>query len=130
MLTRTAMKKALGSVIVCMLVLSMVSCSNVGRENRSRMMLLKLGMDREQVLSVMGMPYKNEACRTRGGQAVETLFYGTGSTPVFPHASLTPLVFENGRLAGWGKEVYEARVTSKDAQPTYTLGRHDATRHN
>jgi outer membrane protein assembly factor BamE (lipoprotein component of BamABCDE complex) len=99
----TFARKVLKMVLVLTLPAALVSCSSAGKENRHRLMQLKLGMDREQVMNIMGMPHINEAAKTDDGKARETFFYPTGS--MIPTNQLTALVFEDGKLIKWSRDI-------------------------
>jgi len=98
-----------GSVITIALLMVMVgsmsSCTSVGKENRRRLMQLQIGQTREQVVNIMGMPHMNEGYKTERGVSREVLYYGTGS--LSPESELIPLIFENGKLIGWGQDFYQ-----------------------
>jgi len=92
-------------VVMLFLVGSMCSCTSLGKENRRRLMQLQIGQTREQVINIMGMPHMNEGYKSEKGVSREVLYYGTGS--LTPESELIPLVFENGKLIGWGKDYYQ-----------------------
>ena len=119
--------------------------ANFRATNRGRMNLLSIGLTRREVLEIMGTrtmwictygpacvvlpmlymekatnPHRTETAKASDGTALEIYFYQTetrradGATT---DDELSPLVFENGRLAGWGwtflrqnAERYQMRV--------------------
>jgi hypothetical protein len=68
---------------------------------------LELNMSREEVRRVLGPPERTEGFRA-GGQAVIVWYYLLESRQ--GRRTLTPLVFEGGRLSGWGENYYRLRV--------------------
>ncbi len=99
--------RKVGKGILFILVITMLSsCSDVGKENRRSLMQLKLGMNREQVMIIMGRPHHNAAKQIEKGVSREILYYETAT--VIPSAQLTALVFENGKLVSWGKRSHHS----------------------
>ena len=77
--------------------------------NRSTMLLLDIGMDKQEVLKIMGAPDKNESYRAFKGVPMVVWFYRVGrvnSLGVLELDKMTPLVFTNGTLEGWGDQFY------------------------
>jgi hypothetical protein len=74
------------------------------REEASR---LELNMTREDVRRILGAPERTEGFRA-GGQAVVVWYYLLESRQ--GRGTLTPLVFEGGRLSGWGENYYRLRL--------------------
>jgi hypothetical protein len=85
--------------------------------NHAKVQTLQLGMTRAEVEGLMGSgvlvdykriklrnPHRYETMRVSDRKTVEILYYVTeGYVWNAPERStLTPLIFENGRLAGWG----------------------------
>jgi hypothetical protein len=68
---------------------------------------LELNMSREDVRRILGAPERTEGFRV-GGQAVVVWYYRLESRQ--GRATLTPLVFEGGRLSGWGDNYYRLRL--------------------
>lgn len=97
-------------------------------ENRSRLNDLELGMDRAAVDSVLGNglqfeykklritnPWRVDAFELKGGTAVRIQYYLTQRqrrTGEAREAELTPVVFEDGRVVGWGWS-YLRRMTDR-----------------
>ncbi len=77
------------------------ACSSVGDRQDS----LRQGMSKDEVLSLLGRPIEGEKyCRE------DVLFYYDG--PKWFDGSITsdetfPLVFEKGKLVGWGQDFYQ-----------------------
>jgi hypothetical protein len=120
------MKKA---AIVSILFVLAVGCTSsldgVRTANRRNLLKLSVGMTKEQAVAIMGhksgggrygeptvnSPYKSEIIQ-REGKPFEVLYYYTDvknviyiANPATVHDDeLTPLVFDNGKLIGWGAD--------------------------
>jgi hypothetical protein len=85
--------------------------------NKERLQTLRVGMTRAEVEAVMGAgvvvnykkiqlrnPYRYETLKVSDSKTAEVLYYVTdGRVWEAPETStLTPLLFENDRLIGWG----------------------------
>ena len=86
--------------------------------NRENINRLTIGMTKAQALSVMGTqtyevewgrrinnPYRTETIRSKDGESVLLIFYYTdvkARDDAITDDELTPLVFEDGKLVGWG----------------------------
>jgi hypothetical protein len=68
---------------------------------------LELNMSREDVRRILGAPERTEGFRV-GRQAVVVWYYRLESRQ--GRLTLTPLVFEGGRLSGWGDNYYRLRL--------------------
>lgn len=114
-------------IIPLLLLLTCIGCataSSVRSENRMNLLNLRAGMDREQVLEVMGVgerktydsrttwgagetlsnPYRTEMY-TAGGHHWEILYYYTdikADDGAISDDELTPLILKDGVLDGWG----------------------------
>ncbi len=110
----------------------MSGCASVGHldrlmtENRQNILKLQIGMTKQEALDVMGNrsatevyfrnltgsdqltvnnPYKSEILQGKDGKTLEILYYYIEKKRVdniITDDSLTPLVFDNGKLIGWG----------------------------
>ena len=83
-------------------------------ENLERSAALRIGMTKDDVLRIMGEPERNEIYSTP-----DVWFYYV--RPVWIDGLATedecmPLVFRDGKLAGWGDEYY-ARVRLQPTPP-------------
>lgn len=90
------------------------------KSTRDSLARISLGMTTEQVRQVMGNPYTTETFLSSDSKAVLVWNYNTGQVfdPVYGMAQkteLTPLVFKNNLLIGWGVNYYE-KIVSPDAQ--------------
>ena len=77
--------------------------------NRSNMIKLKIGMNKEQVLAVMGNPYKTESYQ-KDDKTLEFWLYlmeGKSRWHSLSNSNFTPLAFENDVLTGWGRNYYD-----------------------
>jgi len=99
-------------VVVFLLVFFLHGCYpwDINRENLNK---IEIGMSKAQVLEVMGKPYRREA----EGQ-YEWLLYQTKIPSVYEaHTEsnyLTPLLFEDGKLVGWGKNFWTTKEQKYD----------------
>ncbi len=75
---------------------------------------LELGMSKAAVTRLLGVPGRTEGFFTAGKQVV-IWTYRLGDTG--GHQVLTPLVFENGRLSGWGDAYYQTILKKARTQP-------------
>jgi hypothetical protein len=74
---------------------------------------LELNMSREDVRRVLGLPERTEGFQS-GGRAVIVWFYLL--EPQKGRTVATPLVFEEGRLRGWGDNYYRRRLREVSGQ--------------
>jgi outer membrane protein assembly factor BamE (lipoprotein component of BamABCDE complex) len=110
----------------------MVACSHspvgsgvVSEQNNYNLSQVRVGMSQQQVASMMGRPYKTEIYETKE-TTYDIWFYITkkmnfGQTHVLPR-NLTPLVFQQGILQGWGRDYYR-HVTE---EPRYQIQKEHA----
>lgn len=124
------MKKKIVLLMLCVLI---AGCSSpldrVRKTNRERILKLSTGLTKEEALKVMGKsaggglfgeptvksPYKSETLQS-GGRNFEILYYYTDinsrihiSNPgTIRDKDLTPLVFEDDILIGWGNSFLES----------------------
>ena len=70
-------------------------------------------MPKEEVIQFMGQPVLNEAYQSLYGKSVVIFFYYTQrkwSDGNYTKDECTPVVFENGKLVGWGGEFYKNKM--------------------
>lgn len=119
------------AVVIALLSSSLVGCAqtvaDVALQNRAKINQLSLGMNREEVDRVMGPatvtvravglfsnteianPHESEAVRGKAGDTIEVRYYPTevlhgehDEESSFTEDELTPLVFRDRQLLGWG----------------------------
>jgi hypothetical protein len=90
------------------------SCASYGpfqvNANRRNLDHLRVGMSKSEVLSVMGAPYQREVFPGQDNIPVEVLLYQTkfvGMAIPPSDEELTPIVFRNNQLIGWGRNFYD-----------------------
>ncbi|MBW8015071.1 MAG: DUF3192 domain-containing protein [Planctomycetes bacterium] len=91
--------------------------------NRKAMLGLSIGQSKADVVEVMGQPRKTEAY-SRDGTNIEFWLYlteGVGINRKMTDEHFTPLVFENGKLAGWGRNYYVERTQKYDIKIDQTI---------
>lgn len=142
LLARCDMKKVfIGAVLISLVLIGCVFTSESVRSmNRTRLNQLQLGMNKQEVLKIMGTrtiqtysgsplsnypdmkinnPYRSEAY-TSNNRSVLILYYYTDqkrSDNAVTDDELTPIVFEDAVLVGWGwsyindvEKKYEIRI--------------------
>ncbi|MFA5251959.1 MAG: DUF3192 domain-containing protein [Phycisphaerae bacterium] len=123
------MKKA---AVVSMLFVLIAGCTSsldkVRTANRRNLLKLSVGMTKEQAIATMGhksgggrlgeptvdSPYKSEILPGKD-KTFEVLYYYTdiestvytANPATIPDSELTPLIFDNGKLIGWGEDFLE-----------------------
>jgi hypothetical protein len=123
------MKKAAVVSILFMLIAGCTSSlDRVRTANRRNLLKLSVGMTKEQATAIMGhksgggrfgeptvnSPYKSEILPGKD-KTFEVLYYYTdiesnvytANPATIPANELTPLVFDNGKLIGWGADFLE-----------------------
>lgn len=115
-------KKLIIISIIFLIIISLIGCagSPVSRRgeahsNRSKLVNLKIGMTKNEVINLMGKPSKSEAYEIQGKNfefwlyltEYEWLEYSTR------RPEYTPLAFEEGFLKGWGRNYYDQALRIK-----------------
>lgn len=109
--------KFLISFTIPIIVISMLGCAGSpirtgweAEKNRSNLLKLKIGMSRDQVLALMGNPYKTESYQVEG-KALEFWLYLTEGKNIYDRtlgdSNFTPIAFEDNILTGWGRNYYD-----------------------
>jgi hypothetical protein len=119
-------------VVVSVLFVLIAGCTSsldrVRTANRRNLLKLSVGMTKEQALAIMGnksgggrfgeptvnSPYKSEILQGKD-KNFEVLYYYTdiestiytANPATIPDDELTPLIFDNGKLIGWGADFLE-----------------------
>jgi hypothetical protein len=122
-------------VVVSVLFVLIAGCTSsldrVRTANRRNLLKLSVGMTKEQALAIMGnksgggtfgeptvnSPYKSEILQGKD-KTFEVLYYYTDIESTIYTANpatitddeLTPLVFDNGRLLGWGTSFLDSNI--------------------
>ena len=124
--------------LIILICLGLIGCatmslSKIASANRENLSNLLVGMTKEEVLKIMGVktekagfwdwytkiknPYKSEILRGKD-KTLEAVYYFTsieenrlaGERPVITDNKITPLIFDNGVLIGWGWDVLYSNV--------------------
>jgi hypothetical protein len=121
-------KAAIISVLFVLIAGCASSLDGVRTANRRNLLKLSVGMTKEQAIATMGhksgggrlgeptvnSPYKSEIVPGKD-KTFEVLYYYTdiesnvytANPSTIPANELTPLVFDNGKLIGWGTDFLE-----------------------
>ena len=102
-------------LLLMIVAVVMVGCVGVSPEQATvaNLAKLNLGMDKTQVLTIMGSPAKLEAYETKSGGTMEFLLYQTEWTEIHTRrkdSDFTPLCFIDGKLKGWGRNFYDDTI--------------------
>jgi hypothetical protein len=126
--------------IILALVLILSGCSNIyldtsdllRAQNTANLAKLTAGLRKQVAMEMMGTeaskgvfmwidnPYRSEALTGKDGESYEVLYYYTDlkqRDDKITDDELTPLVFQDGKLIGWGYPFLDQRVPPK---PVYT----------
>jgi outer membrane protein assembly factor BamE (lipoprotein component of BamABCDE complex) len=112
-------------------LLCVSSCNNnsglsteaIAENNISNLSRISIGMSQSQIASIMRKPYRQESFEY-GDNDYDVWFYITrmtalGQTRMVPQ-NLTPLVFQDGVLVGWGFGYYNRFKSSMNSEETKT----------
>ena len=106
--------KKLSVLLVVLLIAGCASATEqIRTKNRENLLRLSVGMGKFDVLQIMGTqtvesitnPYKVETPKGKDGSLYEVLFYHTdlkNKDGLVNDDELTPIVFEDSQLIGWG----------------------------
>lgn len=120
------MKRIILLICVTFLITGCATLSEIRATNRERLNKVSIGMTKEEVLNIMGTkrinayddmslvevinnPYKTEILRGKD-RTFEVLYYYTEhkrADGAISDDELTPLVFDEGKLIGWGWSFFE-----------------------
>jgi len=110
--------RASAIILLIVLILACAAAQTKDSINRDNLMKLDLGMTKDQVLEIMGKPDFTEAYQ-KFGVVTETLYYYTKKRRVdtyrrWPDENIqkdecTPVVFERGKLTGWGDDFLQRK---------------------
>ena len=116
--------------MVSALVLFLIGCEARDWEptgwNREKLNELEVGMTKAKVLEIMGEPYRREAQNEN-----EWLLYAVENKMGFNDLGhyvrkpdrqwLTPLLFQNGKLMGWGQNYWTTEEQKLDLKIDQTI---------
>lgn len=127
------MKKLVYLLGLVMLVSGCATLDSIRTENRQNLLKLSIGMSKQEVMNIMGgksthdyganttinNPYRSEILQGKD-KTFEVWYYYTDMKKwddAITDDELTPLVFDNGKLIGWGQsflkdniQKYEIRI--------------------
>lgn len=95
-------------VVAALLITSCNTTQIQSRRTNDKFMQLNVGMSREDVLSMLGKPYKREVY----GDS-EFLIYETNHLVPFEKERFTPILLNSGKVVGWGRNYYDDAIKSK-----------------
>jgi len=93
-----------------------------GSKNRQNIAKLKIGMTQDEVIAIMGQPYKTEAYSSGDKGSVFLLYRTEGwNASTWPPQQDTdnqfsPLCFEDNKLVGWGRNFYIEKKKSYEIE--------------
>ena len=87
-----------------------ISRQSMSRETNDKLMDIQVGMDRGQVLSILGKPYKREAYGNSEYLIYETNHWASRRNE---KERFTPILLEQGKVVGWGRNYYNDVKKSK-----------------
>jgi hypothetical protein len=148
------MREILLTAFACSMLIANNGCAptvhQIASINRGKVNQLYLGMSRDQVEKAMGPPsvtvrrvgpfattqltnpHRSEAVHAKDGTTIEVRYYATDviSGPgedefSFTEDELTPLVFRDGQLIGWGWNLLFEHVDKSQLQYRYKSNRPD-----
>ena len=99
--------------IAAFLIAVAVSSCGVARQSQSRdvnaqLMNISVGMDRAEVLKLLGPPFSREAYGNEEYLIYETNYFGQSE-----QERNTPILLRDGRVVGWGRNYYDNTKKSK-----------------
>ena len=120
------MKKLIYLFVMAILVSGCATYSGFIARNRENLMKLSIGMNKQEVLNIMGTnservdfgtfkvtnPYRSEIMQGKD-KTFEILYYYTDCKALdgaITDDELTPLVFDNGKLIGWGNSFLQSNI--------------------
>jgi hypothetical protein len=119
------MKKLL-VLLLCLGLTGCASLSGIRIMNRQNLLKLSIGMTKQEALNVMGTrtfktyadgtinnPYRSEILSNKEGRVFEVVHYYTDVKSldgVITDDELTPLIFDNGKLIGWGQSFLQDNI--------------------
>jgi hypothetical protein len=122
------------AIIFLFLIISFLGCTSlegIRATNRENLMKLSIGITKNKTLQIMGTetqnvfsdvitnPYRSEILKGKDGGIYEVLFYYTDikkQDGAITDDELTPLVFKENKLIGWGWSFLNENVTKYQYQ--------------
>jgi len=113
------MTTVLTALLGILILISMIGCADgvmrLGKEaakTRSRLVELRMGMTKNEVVALMGQPSKIEAYEIQGKNLEFWLYLTRYDRPYSaPNPEYTPLAFEEDILEGWGMDYYDQALS-------------------
>ncbi len=100
-------------ILVLLLCLGIAGCTygEIAQRNSNKMLTLNKRQTKQEVLQVMGNPHRNEKY-DMNGKDVDIWFYRTSWSEdgLETDDEFTPMVFEDGKLIGWGRNFYDQKI--------------------
>jgi len=100
-------------LLVVLLCLGLVGCALTASITRDKLTRLTLNMTTDQVKQIMGEPFSTETYLANDGKTNLIWNYRTQySTDDYGirHQELTPLIFKDNVLLGWGNNFYDQLI--------------------
>ena len=106
-------RKKLVIFFLMIFVVSGCALTTAIKKNNKKISNLDVGQSIKEILDEMGSPDKNEKY-VLGEQETAIWFYkvSPGLDRTGRDNDLMPLVFENGKLIGWGRDIYNQTVNN------------------
>ena len=108
------------NLILLFVAVVMVGCGSPSvaklvKKNNANMAKLSVGMNKSQVVAIMGVPEKSEAYETKEGGSIEYLFYRSlASGGLIDNGDgdkfWTPVCVIDGLVKGWGRNFYDDTI--------------------
>ena len=107
-------------MLLLLLCVVLTGCATLNRDwTRQKISQLELSMSQQQVINLLGKPYRTETLQGKD-KVLLVYFYWTDlkhADDAVTDDELTPCVFDNGKLIGWGwsfmqdnAQKYEIRI--------------------
>lgn len=110
-------------ILILITMLFLASCAGSpyqtgeeARQNRDNLLELNVGQTKDQVIAIMGKPYKTEMYVSEGVSTEFWLYLTEGKGMdgrKLSDSNFTPLAIENGVLKGWGRNYYDNTLRVK-----------------
>lgn len=108
-------------VLILMLLASGCTYAKMARKNNDLMLTLNAGQTKQEVLDIMGSPTKSEKYSSNKKE-MDVWYYRTDSFATGGWDTddyFTPVIFENGKLVGWGNDLYFQKITARSMVQDY-----------